>query len=90
MPSVTDFDPKGTISEVGVHAGLYLDILDADPSPNAVSVHAGTSQVDFEVDHRPPACLSANRYFDHHCKGNGNFVQRKSFENEKKSYLSLI
>ena len=25
-------------------------MLDADRSPNAVSVHAGTSQVDFEVD----------------------------------------
>ena len=30
MLSVTDFDPKGTISEVRVHAGLYLDKLDAD------------------------------------------------------------
>ena len=50
MLSVTDFDPKGTISEVRVHAGLYLDILDADQSPNAVRVHAGTTQVDFEVD----------------------------------------
>ena len=27
-----------------------MDMLDADRSPNAVSVHAGTSQVDFEVD----------------------------------------
>ena len=55
MRSVTDFDPKGTISEVRVHARLYmyLDILDADRSPNTISVHAGTSQVDFEVD-RPP------------------------------------
>ena len=50
MLSVTDFDPKGTISEVRVHAGLYLDILDTDRSPNAVRVHAGTSRVDFEVD----------------------------------------
>ena len=55
MRSVTDFDPKGTISEVRVYAGLYLDILEADRSPNAVSVHAGTSQVDFEVDRPPPA-----------------------------------
>ena len=31
MLSVMDFDPKGTISGVRVHAGpgLYLDILDA-------------------------------------------------------------
>ena len=48
--SVTDFDPKGNISEVRGHAGLYLDILDADPSPNAVRVHAGAPQVDFDVD----------------------------------------
>ena len=30
-------------------------MLDADRSPNAVSVHAGTSQVDFKVDCPPPA-----------------------------------
>ena len=35
MLSVTDFDPKGTISEVRLHAGLYLDIPDAGRSPNA-------------------------------------------------------
>ena len=80
MRSVTDFDPKGTISEVRVHAGLYLDIMDADRSPNAVSIHAGTSQVDLKVDRPPPACLSTRRSFDHHGKGNGNFVQKKSFE----------
>ena len=55
MLSVTDFDPKGTISEVRVHAGLYLDILEADRSPNAVRFHVGTTQVDFEVDRLPPA-----------------------------------
>ena len=55
MLSVTDFDPKGIISGVRVQAGLYLDMLDADRSPNAASVHAGTSQVDFEVDRPPPA-----------------------------------
>ena len=56
MLSVKDFDRKGIISGVKVQAGLYLDLLDADRSPNhAVSVHAGTSQVDFEVDRPPPA-----------------------------------
>ena len=55
MLSVTDFDPKGTISEVRVHAGAHLDILDAGRSPNAVKDHAGTAQVDFEVDRPPPA-----------------------------------
>ena len=54
MLSVTDFDRKGIITGVRVQAGLYLDMLDADRSPNAVSVHAGTSQVDFEVDRPPP------------------------------------
>ena len=55
MLSVTHFNPKGTISDVRVHAGLYLDILDADRSPNAVRFHVGTTQVDFEVDRPPPA-----------------------------------
>ena len=73
MLSVTDFVPNGIISGVRVQAGLYLDMLDADRSPNAVSVHAGTSQVDFEVDCPPPA-RSTRRSFDHHGKGNGNFV----------------
>ena len=76
MLSVTDlsgFVPKGIISGVRVQAGLYLDMLDADRLPNAVSVHAGTSQVDFEVDCPPPA-RSTRKSFDHHGKGNGNFV----------------
>ena len=47
MLSVTDFVPKGIISGVRVQAGLYLDMLDADPSPNAVSVPARASQVEF-------------------------------------------
>ena len=33
----------------------HLDIMDAGQSPNAVSVHAGTTQVDFKVDRPPPA-----------------------------------
>ena len=74
MLSVTDFVPKGIISGVRVQAGLYLEMLDADRSPNAVSVPAGTSQVEFEVDCPPSACLSTRRFFDHHGKGNGNFV----------------
>ena len=55
MLSVIDFVQNGIISGVRVQAGLYLDLLDADRSPNAVSVHAGTSEVDFEVDFPPPA-----------------------------------
>ena len=34
---------------------LNLDILDDGQSPKAVRVHAGTSQVNFEVDRPPPA-----------------------------------
>ena len=66
-------------------------MLDADRSPNmqSASVLAGTSQVDFEVDCPPPACLSTRRSFDHHGKGNGNFVYKRVSKNEKKSYLSL-
>ena len=55
MLSVTDFDLKGIISEVRVLAGLYLDTLDADRSPNAVRFLVGTAQVDFKVDRPPPA-----------------------------------
>ena len=75
MLSVTDFVPKGIISGVS-SLYSYLDMLDADRSLNAVRVHAGTSQVDFEVDCRPHAyAASTRRSFDHHGKGNGNFVQ---------------
>ena len=38
MLSVTDFVPKGIISGVRVQAGLHLDMLDADRSPNMQSV----------------------------------------------------
>ena len=57
MLRVTDFDPKGTVSEVRVYAGLYSDILDidADRLPNALRFHVGTTPVDFEVDCPPPA-----------------------------------
>ena len=89
MVSVTDLSQKESFPGVRVQAGLYLDMLVADRSPNAVSVHAGTSQVDFEVDCPPPA-RSTRRSFDHHGKGNGNFVSKRVSKNEKKSYLSLI
>ena len=57
-------------------------MLDADRSPNAVSVHAGTSQVDFEVDCPPPA-RSTRKSFDHDGKGSGNFVSKRVSKNEK-------
>ena len=43
MLSVTDFVPKGIISGVRVQAGLYLNMLDADRSPTAVSIHGGVA-----------------------------------------------
>ena len=84
------FGPKRNHFRGRVHAGLYLDILDADRSPNPVRFHVRTTQVDFEVHHPPPA-FSTRRSFDHHGKGNGNFVQKKRVsKSEIKSYLSLI
>ena len=87
MLSVTDFDPKGIISGVRVQAGLYLDMLDADRSPNAVSVHAGTSQVDFEVDCPPPACLSTRRSLITMVKETV-ILYKKEFRKMKKSRIS--
>ena len=58
-----DFDTKGIIYEVRVHSRLYLDILDADRSPNAVTVHVGTTQLDFEADRPPPADSSPGDVF---------------------------
>ena len=57
MLSVRDFEPKGTISKVSVHTGakINLDIRDAGRSQNAVGDHAGTAQVDFQVDRPSPA-----------------------------------
>ena len=51
MLSVTDFDSKGIISEVRAHTRLYLDMLDAGRSPNAVRFHVGTTQVDLTARH---------------------------------------
>ena len=90
LHSVTDFDPKGTISEVRVHAGLYLDTLDADRSPNAVSVPAGTSQVDFEVDRPPPAACPPVDLLITMVKEMVILYKKRVSENEKKSYLSFI
>ena len=79
MLCVTDFDPKGIISGVRVQAGLYLDKLNADRSPNAVSVHAGTSQMDFEFDCPPPAACSPGELLITMVKETVN-LYKKSFE----------
>ena len=55
MLSVTDFDPKRTISEVRVHAGLLWTHCMLINRQNAVRFHVGTTQVDFEVGRPPPA-----------------------------------
>ena len=90
MLSVTDFDPKGTISKVRVHAGLYLDILDADRSPNAVRFHVETTQVDFEVDRPPPANSPPGDLLITMVKETVILYKKRVSKNEKKSYLSLI
>ena len=90
MLSVTDVDTKGTISEVRVHAGLYLDILDADRSPNAVRVHAGISQVDFEVDCPPPAACPPGDLLITMVKETVILYKKEFQKMKKKSYLSLI
>ena len=53
MLSALDIDPKRAISEVKVHAGAKFG--HTGRSPNAVRVHAQTTQGDFEVDRPPPA-----------------------------------
>ena len=75
MLSVTDFVPKGIISRVRVQAGLHLDMLDADRSPNMQSaflpeLHRWISKLTACHLHACPP----GRSFDHHGKGNGNFV----------------
>ena len=91
MLSVTDFVPKGIISGVRVQAGLYLDRLDADRSPNAVSVPAGTSQVYFEVDcrHLQLACPPGDLFFNliTMVKETVN-LYKKEFRKMKKSRIS--
>ena len=91
MLSVTDFDPKETISEVRVHAGLFrgkLDILDADRSPNAARVHAGTIQVDFEVDRPPPAVSPPGDLLITMVNETEILFKKESFVNRKKSRIS--
>ena len=90
MLSVTDFDRKGIISGVRVQAGLYLDMLDADRSPNAVSIHAGTSRVDFEVDRPPPTACPPGDLLITMVKEAVFSTKYEFRKKEKRSYLSLI
>ena len=88
--SVTDFDPKRTIFEVRVHARLYLDILDADPSPNTVRFHVGTTQVDFEVGRLPPANSAPGDLLITMVMETVILYKKRLSKNERKSYVSLI
>ena len=88
MLNVTDFDPKGTISEVRVHAGLNLDVPDADRSPNAVRFHVGTTQVNFEVDRPPPAACPPGDLLITMVKETVILHKKRVSKNEKKSSLS--
>ena len=92
MLSSADFNPKGTISEVRVHAGPHLDIRDAGRSPNAVRDHAGTAQVDFEVDGAPPADSPTGALLINILKETG--ILYKDFRKMKKSqtcsFLSFL
>ena len=87
---VTDFDPKVIISEVRarVHAGLYLDILGADRSPNAVRFHVGTTQVDFKVDRPPPANSPPGDLLITMVKEMVILYEKRVSKNEKKSCIS--
>ena len=71
-------------------AVLYLDILDADPSPNAVRFHVGSTQVDFEVDRPPPANSPPGDLLITMVKETVILYKKRVSKNEKKSYLSLI
>ena len=72
---------------------LNLDILDAGQSPNAVRVHAETTQVDFEVDRLPPADSPPRDLLITVVK-EMIILNKKEFRNTKKSetcsYLSSI
>ena len=87
MLSVTDCVPKAIISGVRVQAGLHLDMPDANRSPNAVSVHAGTSQVDFEVDCPPPAACPPGDLLITMVKETV-ILYKKEFRKMKKSRIS--
>ena len=57
MLSVRNFEPKGTISEVSVHAGAKFGHTGcwSIAKINAVRDHAGSAQVDLEIDRPSPA-----------------------------------
>ena len=93
MLSVTDFVPKGIISGVRVQAGLHLDMLDADRSPNMQSaflpeLHRWISKL---IARHLHACLPLpGDLLITMVKEMVIFYKKRVSKNEKKSYLSLI
>ena len=91
MLSVTDFVPKGIISGVRVQAGLHLDMLDADRSPNMQSaflpeLHRWISKLTARHLHAcPPGDLLITMVKE------TVILYKKSFEKRKKvvSFLDL-
>ena len=88
MLSVTDFEPKGTISEVRVHAGAKFGHTGCWSI--AKCSHTGTAQVDFEVDRPPPADSPPGDLLITMVKETVILYKKRVSKNEKKSYFSLI
>ena len=92
MLSVTDFVPKGIISGVRVQAGLHLDMLDADRSPNMQSaflpeLHRWISKLTARHLH---ACPLAGDLLITMVKETVILYKKEFRKMKKKSYLSLI
>ena len=91
MLSVTDFVRKGIISGVRVQAGLHLDMLDADRSPNMQSaflpeLHRWISKLTARHLHAcPPGDLLITMV-----KETVIFFIKKSFEKIMKKVVSLL
>ena len=91
MLSVTDFVPKGIISGVRVQAGLHLDMLDADRSPNMQTaflpeLHRWILKLIARHLHAcPPGDLLITMV-----KETVILYKKRVSKNEKKAYLSLI
>ena len=71
---------------------LSLDISDAGRSPNAVRDHAGTAQVDFEVDRPTPADSPPGDLLFTIVKETVILYRKEFLKNEKKGnfFVSLI
>ena len=91
MLSVKDFVPKGIISGVRVQAGLHLDMLDADRSPNMQSaflpeLHRWISKLTARHQH---ACQPGDLLITM-VKETVILNKKEIRKMKKKSYLSLM